>query len=211
MNELQQQLLYEAGEDEWGTCDERRGSGHQDMARDFLATFPIGHKITTDRFDQWAYERGHLKMPSDDARDSDSWKAHIYDRNRMRKKLNKAAAHSRMEQPFALLMIQKDWMEVVPAHEAPRKSRSPKRAASQWRHVRIETEHWYQAVHWKDYPPYMKALALNLYATIKMLEDQSSVSARHYFQMLEDQRKTVESYDKKRKASLEAPGPFAIS
>lgn len=77
------------------------------LAIALIAEFPIGTKLSSEEFDNWAAEQGEpAAPPAGHAKDSDAQLAHVYRRNRLRNKINKKATHPRMRDlghaPFSL-------------------------------------------------------------------------------------------------------------
>lgn len=83
-----------------GKAHPLRGLNHVAAAKSFQKRFPIGSTLVSDDFDDWAQKAGYLVVPAGAARDSDAWIGHVKRRNTLLVRLNKAASHPRMPDPF---------------------------------------------------------------------------------------------------------------
>lgn len=78
------------------TANPRRGLPYHEMAKLFLADFPIGSQLLVSDFDDWAFKCDFLDRPGCDDKQSDSWKAHLQRRHELKKNILKASNHPRM-------------------------------------------------------------------------------------------------------------------
>jgi len=206
MSDNQLSLLDGITELPWGTADKQRGLPHKDKACDFIATFPIGTKVSTDDFDRWGYQQGYLKVPAGYKKSSDAWKAHLFDRHKLISKLNKAGCHPRMDRPFTLVLIQKDYYEVVAAHEACRKSRGLPRLASCVKLLRLHWSYYLQSVHWEEFPPYYRDSAKSVFYDVETIDQQVRMIINRLVIKLENEQRRIESYNRQDAKKLPPKG-----
>jgi hypothetical protein len=108
----------------WLSCkaNPQRGLSHRDDARAFALKFPLGTIFTNSDFDEWAYECEYYpRVPAPRKGNEDSKKAwcyHVYQRGRLRKRLNNAGCHPDMEQ-LAFKIVKREqrhdqWETITP-------------------------------------------------------------------------------------------------
>jgi hypothetical protein len=186
--------------DKWGLASDRRGRSHTDLAKTFVADFPIGSKLLSEQLDKWLHDHGMLTVPPLAAsKNSDAWLGHLQRRHIMRGRLNNSATHPRMSEegstPFILLAT-KGGFEVVAPQVAASRAELPHRLQTLAVTKRKQLAYLMQSADWSALPVHEQAIAEAIYDDIDAFVDDTVISAKrigikltkleHRIQMLMD-------------------------
>jgi hypothetical protein len=174
-------------------CNPKQGVFHAELAFDFVADHPIGTRLGSEALDAWLEKKGELVVPVVASKQEPEWVAHVIRRNDLRRKINKAAAHSRMDTPFRISVIAPETYEVQSAQDAAISEGThgiPNKVKGVYRTRRRAWERLIRSADWAALPSHYQAILESTVVAEDSLEN-----------LIETQTKAIE---KTRKIWLQA-------
>jgi hypothetical protein len=183
----------------WGDANPRRGKTNLELALSFIAAFPIGTRVSSAEFDQWAANEGHLVVPSVEAsrdKQSDAWKAHLMRRHELRYRINKAGTHPRLADegstPFTMDTIIPGSYEVRSPHVAYAQSSMAAKIMSTTHTQKTKLTYLMQSADWSTLPPYERIFAEEIYSEIDGLAEDTITRAGRLNKKMDGLKKRLE-------------------
>jgi hypothetical protein len=156
-------------------------SGYHSHAVAFIKKFPLGDKLTHEKFDDWAIRRDLLKEPRSRSSDSDAWLAHLQRRHQVRYQINSAGLSPRMRDDghptFVIQRTSSHIYEVMAAHKAIITHDTARKVQSLARTKRKQVLKLMQGVNFDQLEPYMKAFVESLADEAMQFRDRIELEA----------------------------------
>lgn len=155
-----------------------RGKGYEDAAEAFLKAFPIGRRLTSEEFGDWAQSEGLISGPSSNQKQSDGWQAYCQRRHQLRHNINKAGTHPRMSSPFVIDSLGIGSWEVRSPSVAIIRSQMLDKIHSLTMTKRRQLKYLIESADWEALPPEDRLVAESLTEDIDQFEERVDLDAR---------------------------------
>lgn len=180
----------------WGKAHPLRGANYEETACRFLRDYPIGSRLSSDAFGNWAQRRGLIDAPQNVSIHSRTWKAYVRDRSYLRHKINRAAAHPRMDTPFVIVVVTPGLLMVCALHDAIGKDPIMDRIESLFETRKREIAYKFQSIDWSSAAPSQFEDAKSIFEDLDNIRDQIDLQARHF-------RRKIDRLESKMRKAIE--------
>lgn len=167
----------------WGEASDLRGRGYTELAKAFVARFPVGTTMSAEELDKWFEEHRMLTIPPVYApKSSDAWMGHLQRRHICRSRINKAATHPRMvddgSSSFIIAAIG-GLFEVRAPHLAVTKGELPRKIITLTKTKRKQLVYLMQSADWSVLPPSERVAAEMIFYDIEKFAKDARSDADH--------------------------------